>query len=664
MVEHSKDVARIRSIAARSASLWDRKPGSRRVRAADDARARERLARWREILGSEKILHRRLRNGRVDPHVLDRLLRGSLNLGTPPSWTTILESALRLSSSRVGRNTAGADRSFDPAHPLPFQDILVGFMRQARRLLAEEAGLALRVFRDPAIVDLERQLLAHLTFVAGLTIGRDFYAFRFAHAPASAIEAAWERQPASTQIYSRYVRHMQAGGLLALLDAHPVLARLLSQSVEQWVQTSARLCRRFVADFGALRALFGWSAETADGAVASLRTDLSDRHHGGQTVTELLLHTGERVIYKPRTVQPEIVFSRFVDWLNGRGLSFDLRSIAALDRVTHGWVEFVPCEPCTSDAQVSRFYARSGMLLCVLHALATTDVHSENVIACGEHPVIVDPETLLCESVREPSLSDRAKSDEATSVLRTGVLPRWQTGAEDNQFDASALGADDAQDSGIRLPEWRSINTDQMAFSGDGRARETMTHRVDIAGAWPTVADYLTPFLEGFKEAYACLLANRRALLSNDQLLNGFDRLELRVLLRDSATYARLHLHLLHPEFMVDGIVRSIELEWLARPLSATNTPRANRNLVYEAERSAMESLDIPHFATSGWSEMSHTADDLDLWRLGAGRDSRMLRRRLEELSEADCARQLTVIEDAVRSRFGRPSVVTERRRS
>ncbi len=78
--------------------------------------------------------------------------------------------------------------------------------------------------------------------------------------------------------------------------------------------------------------------------------------------------------------------------------------------------------------------------------------------------------------------------------------------------------------------------------------------------------------MAGFEEAYSCLLSNRREILANEELLNGFDSLELRVLVRDSATYSAIHLRLLYPEFLTDGLDRSIELDWLARPLSEGQT--------------------------------------------------------------------------------------------
>lgn len=623
--------------------------------------ARDRLDRWQKIIGSADLLNKRLRNSDVSSRELDALLDGAQDDAALPPWGSTLASILNSHSSSPEfdelRDTT--DRSYDPAQPLPFQEVLVGFVHYARERLRAEAGAATNVLSPSAMAELERQLLAHLTFVASLTLGQRFYEFRFEQAPASAMESAWCRQETSREIYWAYVRHMRKGGLIELFDIYPVLARLLSQSVEQWTRAAVSLCQRFLRDFSDLRTFFGWKVMGPEGAVAHLRTDLSDRHHGGQTVIECILQTEERVVYKPRTVRPEIAFYKFIDWLNDCGLSLDLRVVRALDRATHGWVESVVPVPCHSGIEVERFYTRAGMLLGVLHALATTDIHCENFIASGGHPVVVDLEMLLNDGARgsqqtpgEDEGEDRFGGE--PSVLSTGLLPRWQVAPDGHQFDMSALGGDEAQDSGIRFLTWQSINTDQMILTEDTSPAASMTHRVRVGDKSPSVWDHMSVFLESFKEVYACLLANRQRLISDDRLLSEFDDLELRILIRSTETYTRLHLHLLHPEFLKDGIDRSIELEWLARPLSGTTSPQKGRVLVYEHERTAMENLDIPHFSTSAWRNMEHMSDDEDLFLLCGERDSQVLRRRLTILSPADCSRQLAIMEDAVRSRFER----------
>ena len=609
----------LRQIADRATPLWERapsRPGSVEPR---------RLERWCEVLGSRDLLRRRLRcaPGRTAEALLGA--RGPTHL---PRWTHTLAHAL-----------------FDPppalrypASDVPFGDILQPFLVHARRRFHAEAASAGAVLSRAAIASIEGELLEHLSLVASLPLGRAFYEFRFARAPLAAFERVWAEQPRSTAIYAAFADSLRGEGLVGVFERYPVLGRLLAQSVDLWVDGSVHLCRRFAADWPRLCKFFDFTPARPEGLVAGLKTGLSDRHAGGRTVAELSLATGDRIIYKPRSVRPEIAFNRLLDWLNDRGLPLRVQTVRALDRGAYGWMEVVSHQPSENEAGVDRFYVRAGILLAVLHVLAVTDVHCENLIASGEHPVIVDLETLLTESPRQRG-----------SVLDTGFLPRPPR-AKESALDASALGAEDTPDSDLRFPIWRHVGTDQMMFS-EGTPRERQLHRVRVGDAHPTVGEHLSSFRKGFRAAYERLLADRRSL-ARDPLLEAFDGLELRVLLRDSATYGQMHLHLLHPEFLEDALDRSIELEWLARPLCIRTRPSRGRVNVYEHERLAMERLDLPHFSTSAWRAMGHGQSTEEAKVFGGRRDARLLRRRLARLSLTACRTQLALITRSVRLKY------------
>lgn len=646
-------------IAWRATPLWDREPSMTIRPAGDSTKASARLRRWREILGDARILRSRLRCSTISSPRLQRLLGGAQRDMALPSWALTLGDVLCRSAEPVAashRSRRTRDRSFDRLNPLPFEDVLVDFVRHARHELRARAGPALGVVCLPALVALERQLLGHLSFIAGLAVGRDFYKFRFERAPASAFETAWRQQRPSSRIYRAYVRHMRTQGLVALLDAHPVLARLLCQSVEQWIGAVAEFCSRWVDDFAALRSVFALKISSPLRAITRIHTDLADRHRGGRMVLACELRTGVQLVYKPRTVQGEVAFYRFIDWLNEQRLSVDLKSLRVVDRDTHGWMEVVAFEPCPSAGGVRRFYQRAGMLLGALHALATTDVHRENLIANGEHPVVVDLETLLNDVSHGrpgPARAGHANRTLRSSVMSIGMLPFWQTTSDEHESDMSALGSDDTQDPGIPAFAWDAINSDQMMMSkGQVPRAARTTHRVEFEGRRPSALEHLSSLLDGFQEVYSCLLENRERLISAKEWLRAFDGMNLRLLVRSTLTYTRLQLHSLHPEFLEDGIDRSIELEWLARPLSPRAHQEGPRRL-YECERAAMEQLDVPHFATDEWKDAGPTFADEEMRTLFKERDSQVVIRRLQGLSEADCRRQLALIEKAVRLRFG-----------
>lgn len=536
------------------------------------------------------------------------------------------------------------DRCLDPARPVPFQEVLIPFVAHGRRSFAQKSGTAKTVLGSAAINALERQLLTHLSFIANLAIGREFYEFRFRSAPATVFEFLWDHKTPGRTIYAEFVRNMRHGGLDAFFGKYPVLARLCCQSVDQWTDAAVNLCGRFLDDFDELRNRFGWQLDSAIGAIAALRTDLSDRHNAGQTVIECFLRTQDRVVYKPRSVQPEIQFYKFVNWINSRKLSLDLKELCALDRGEYGWVQHAAFKSCQSKGEVRSFYARTGMLLCVLYALGSTDMHHQNVIANGEYPVTVDLETMLCS--HHPL---RGKGNQA-AILNIGLLPR--TVDSPSVPDLSGLGADTKQTEDAPVPQWHSINTDAMKLTFSKPLSISATHRPHLREVAQPPLEFLPALVAGFEEAYSCLLSNRQEILANERLLSGFDGLELRVLVRDSATYSAIHLRLLYPEFLMDGLDRSIELDWLARPLSARAKPQKARLELYERERAAMENLDVPHFGTSMWKKLEQLSSVRDTLLPNGRRDSTVLRERLAILSAEDRESQVAALTASIRSRF------------
>lgn len=654
----STDQDWLEEIAARATPLWDNTLRDARIETFDADLAEARLDRWRALLGSELVLCRRFLASPL-PRPAATLLLGAQRRqsGELPPWACGLSRILAAKPAPDPFH----DRSFAAGDPLPFQEALLPFVRHGRAQVARRAGGALAAFAPEARIALERQLLSHLVFVSHLAFGRDFGAFRFERAPASAFETLWGRQPRSTAIYEAYVRQLHQGGLRDFFAAYPVLARLLCQSVEQWEDATLDLLRRFRRDFGLLRETFGWRTKDLAWAVAQVTPDLSDRHHGGRTVVQLVLAGGERLIYKPRPMEAERAFYAFVDRLNRGGLPLELRTVEILARDGYGWAEVVPRLACEDTAAVARFYRRSGMLLAILHTLSTTDMHCENLIASGEHPVVVDLETILTEHQLPPPRSGEEPiplgwDPRDVSVLRTGFLPQPHS-AGAATADLSALGAGSRAELGVRHLAWQAINTDQMALSEDPGTSAAENHRVRLGGLLPPVAAYVDEVAEGFAAAYQCLLENRETLLADRVLLELFDGLELRVLLRGTLTYTAIHLHLLHPEYLADGIDRSLELEWLARPLGGPLSPQPGRAAIYEEERRAMERLDVPRFSSAVFATGAKNAADAlrgddDLAALYGDRDARVVERNLRRLSVADRDRQLALIEASIAPRI------------
>ena len=137
------------------------------------------------------------------------------------------------------------------------------------------------------------------------------------------------------------------------------------------------------------------------------------------------------VVYKPRGLGVDAAWHRLVAWLTARGAGPALRAPRVIDRGTHGWAEHIGPAPCATAGERARFGERAGAHLALAYALGAADLHAENVVACGAHPVLVDVEMLLSSPPRGRARAGAAWTAEAAhtaSVLRSALLPAWVPG--------------------------------------------------------------------------------------------------------------------------------------------------------------------------------------------------------------------------------------------
>ena len=180
---------------------------------------------------------------------------------------------------------------------------------------------------------------------------------------------------------------------VGLLQEYPVLARQLVERIDQWVTFGLEFLRHLCTDLEVIRERF--SPEGDPATLTGVAAGLGDSHRGGRSVLIAEFSSGLRVVYKPRDLAVDVHFQELLSWLNERGNHPPFRTLKILDRGTYGWVEFVAEQACTLPHEVRRFYRRQGAYLALLYALDATDFHFENLIAAGEHPVLIDLEALF-----------------------------------------------------------------------------------------------------------------------------------------------------------------------------------------------------------------------------------------------------------------------------
>ncbi|HEX2222973.1 MAG TPA: type 2 lanthipeptide synthetase LanM, partial [Thermoanaerobaculia bacterium] len=633
------------TLGERAASLRSAPPAET---AADEALAERRLARWRgqEPFASDGFFGRRLAlDGLSEDDLRALLAEGPVELAArvgdePPPWLNALAEAI----------TQPAPESFPAvAPPIPSSS----FLNAVRPLLDTAYSRLLSGLRD---LEARCPGLPFDAHSAGLLLAANLpAALLHLLSRTLVLELQLARQQGQLagetpeERFQSFVERLRDPAVaIAILSQYPVLARAVFTVVDRWATVSLGLMERLAADWEELRASFSPNADP--GLLVEVKAGLGDSHRGGRTVTLFRFEAGLRLIYKPKSLAVETAFQDLLDWTASQGFEPAFRTLRLLDRREYGWVEFIEAAPCPDEEAVRRFYQRQGGYLAVLWLLEATDFHWENLIAAGEHPVLVDLEALF-----QPRTGDLGKApgevDEARvgrvlqrTALNTGLLPTrtWNEGG-DGGVDLSGLAGTGGQMAPpVLRPE--QGGTDEMRFSLQPVQIPAGDNLPTLGGESVTVASYLDEVVAGFTRMTRLFLERREEMAAPGGPLQAFADAEVRIIVRPTRNYALLHFESLHPFTLGDALDRDrlFDRLWLAAP----EAPFLER--LIPAERRDLLGGDIPMFTTRVGSRDVWSADGERFADLQPDTGLERVLRRLERLDEGEIGRQAWIVHNSL----------------
>lgn len=403
----------------------------------------------------------------------------------------------------------------------------------------------------------------------------------------------------SAGVYRRFVRDMADGGIHAMFEQLPVLLRLLATVTRQWLETSHELITRLDTDLAGLGdALLG---NHLRGPVVRLEGGLSDPHEGGRSVHLLTFEDGARLVYKPKDVRFDAAWGALVDRLNDTGAPITLRAVRTLACDGYGWTEFIEHVGCTDGTGAARFFRRAGAWLALFHCFASTDMHHENMLAAGEHPVPIDLEMALqapTEDRRTPpdaELAFRAAADRvAESVIAVGLLPSYGKAPDNTVFAVGGVTSE--RTARVRLG-WQDVNSDAMRPERVREQDRYIPNLPLVAGRRASLQDHMSEFVGGFED-YARFIQRRSAGTDLGGMFEGFADTSLRAVLRPTRFYGMLLDRLRDHRQMGDGVLWSSQADFVARltDWDDENDPLWNAQ---RAERAALLELNVPRFVAA-----------------------------------------------------------------
>ena len=556
-------------LAARAATLdellsedFQSLPGLKR----DTDRAAKRLAAWCDSSssGDWELFDRRLRrDGHTIAGVLTRFATARRRPSAPlPAWARDVEWIQAALQKGAAETCRGRE---------PFQHVFAALIEEAdsRLWMSVEASVASR-FASSARDDLRGLLISRLCGLCAPVL--------------------YERFAQSSAHYDAFVAEMKAGGLIRLFGEKPVLLRLVASLTRQWLSTSREFLNRLDDDLKSIR--HDILHRDARAQVGRVHGGLSDPHSGGRCVLRVEFDDGSSVMYKPRDLRLDVAWQSLVERLNCDA-PVELRTPKSIAGDGYGWTEFIDNAGCEREQGCQRYFYRAGAWLALFHCFVTSDIHHENMIAAGDHPVPIDVETLLqagasrANAARAESQAyEAARELIANSVAAVGLLPAY---GQSGSVVHAAGGVASEWPAGKKLM-WDHINSDAMRPSMVQEISKPPSNLPRIgADRHVGLAAYIEDFISGFRE-YATFLNG----LGQDPFA-GFAGLAVRKVIRPTQFYSMLLHRLKDDRTMDDGVLWSSQADFLAR-LADWDSDADDSWPLQREERSAVLELNVPLF--------------------------------------------------------------------
>lgn len=359
-------------------------------------------------------------------------------------------------------------------------------------------------------------------------------------------------------------------------DRYPLLLEYIEKTITAWKDAVLIFFKHLLEDFYAIKDVF---LDNKSSKIHNIFMDLSDPHHFGRTVFQVEFENC-KLIYKPRNLKIESSFNKLLREINGLKFSLLLKEVQVLSKEDHGWMEFIEHESCQTEQEVKNFFSRSGVNLFLWYLLEGTDAHYENIISCGQYPILIDLETLFHP---EFNLKSKKINPFKNSVLRTGLLPFI-----DKTYQRNYGGITAGQNELIpeTFCDWININTDSMQIVQKTDSVRSHKHLAHFNQTSSSFTDYIEDICEGFNAIFSLFSKHKEHFLQSfamQELLSS----KVRIVLRGTYFYGRLKEALYLPMHLQSKETRE---EFFQKMLILYPEDIQNQ------ERKQLIQLDIPYF--------------------------------------------------------------------
>ncbi len=366
-----------------------------------------------------------------------------------------------------------------------------------------------------------------------------------------------------------------------------------------------------------------------------------DTHQGGKSVARIELRDGKNFYYKPHPLKMDEKFSELICWLYEMGaVQYDYKYATIISDEQYGFAEKIKYIPCTSMEKVKNFYGRCGELLCILYSLGTVDIHYENIIACGEYPILIDLETLLHPRITGKLQQNQNSSLQIatdmfeSSVVTVGMLPTYLMG----KLEVGGLGANEIQQTDVKtefiVKEDNNIYIERKNFK-----LEVEKNNPIINGKRTDATEFQEEIKKSFSYVYKWILENKQKYIK--KIYDLFIGIRGRVVVRPTYLYSQLLNISLHQEFARKKFERDIILYRILIEQYKKN-PEVAKN-----EYMDLQIGDVPYFSFVVGENKIYSSTGKEIENSGVKNVIEIVKNKVLNFSEDDLNKQLSYINDS-----------------
>ncbi|GAA2073187.1 hypothetical protein GCM10009801_26310 [Streptomyces albiaxialis] len=378
-----------------------------------------------------------------------------------------------------------------------------------------------------------------------------------------------------------------------ILDTYPVYERRFTTVLRNMTEAWAEMFTAFAEDRAELRAagLLSGPGPAGEARIARATATGSDAHNDNRQVLIVELTDGTRLAFKPRALEADR-FVRDLYAAAGPYLTHSLEQCIprSVTVGSHGWQEFAVAGAMTEPEQVERYFYRFGALCALFSAIGACDLHHENLTARGEHPCLLDTETMLRADIAppEPSFLSTLTNQFKLSVVHTMLLP---VANPQSHFDVDLSGASvtPTESAKLKRPVVLDRESDGIGVSWEPVLIEQSDNVPRLGEARLSAGDHFEAMAAGCADALAFVRSD-----AVDKILDAHAGFPVRTVLRPTMVYGRFLDAATHPSYLADQAEADRLLRILAK--SPDTVPPAASAFVMEQERAALGTGNVPLF--------------------------------------------------------------------